>query len=66
MRTQALAAAGAATQPRHLGVDGGLIEEDEPPRLASQAWLARLDPVLPARGDVGPGALGGHQLFSYM
>jgi hypothetical protein len=59
-------AAGAAAPARHLGVDRGLIEEDEAAGHVPHAWLTPLDPEPAPAGDVGARELRGHQLFFYM
>jgi hypothetical protein len=57
---QPLTASGAAAQPCHRGVDGGLIEDNEAARLAPHARLASLEPLGAPRGDVGARKFGGH------
>ena len=53
----------AATQPHHLGGDGGLVDEHEPGRLIAHPPLARTDPATARLSHVGAFALRGHQGF---
>lgn len=62
---EALAAAGAAAQTGHLGVEARLINEHQPTRLAAHAGLALLDPDPALPGNVSACALRRHQLFFY-
>jgi len=58
--TQALALRSPAAQRGHVGLDPGLVDEDEPGRI--EAPLSRLPPPTPA-GDVGTGLFKGEQRF---
>ena len=62
-RRETTAAPGAASvTPRHLGVEAGLVDEDQPRTI--QRGL-RLAPTLPRGFDVGPLLLGGVDRFFY-
>ena len=55
---------GAATQPRHLGVDRCLVDEDQAMRLATHLLgPTPPDPGLPGLTDVLACAFRGHQRF---
>ena len=56
---------GAAAQPRHLGVDRCLIDEDQAMRLATHPWLPPPDPGLPGPTDGLARAFRCHQRFFY-
>lgn len=60
LRAQPFAARGAAAQPRHLGVDGSLVDEDQAMRLTPP------DPGLPGFTDVLAFAFRCQQRFFYM
>ena len=51
-----LPARGSGVRPRHIGLDPGLVDEDEV--LGVQAWLV-LAPCRPRSRDVRPVLLGG-------
>ena len=57
---QALASRSPAAQRRHVGLDPGLVDEDQPPRV--EAGLPG-SPTLPPAGNVGAGLLKGEQRF---
>jgi hypothetical protein len=61
--TTSSAAATAPTQPRHLGGDGRLIDEHQPPRLQAHARLTLVDPFTTSFTNLGACALRGHQSF---
>ena len=54
-RDHALASCSAAKQSGHVGLDPGLVDEDQPPRLQPGLLLA---PVSAGRGNVGAILLG--------
>src|SRR3982751_1268694 len=53
--TQALSAMAAPAQPRHLGVDRGLVDEHQACRLKPHAGLTPLDPLPSSLPDIGAG-----------
>ena len=57
---QALASRPPAVERCHVGLDPGLVDEDQPPRV--ETGLNR-PPSLPPTGDVGAGLLKGEQRF---
>ena len=57
---QALASRPPAAQRSHVGLDPGLVDEDQPPRI--EAGLPG-SPALPPAGNVGAGLLKGEQRF---
>ena len=57
---QRLALQPPASQRRHVGLDPGLVDEDQSTRI--EAGLPR-PPALPSAGDVGTGLLKGEQRF---
>src|SRR3954462_12952128 len=63
---QALSATAAPAQPRHLGVDRGLVDEHQACRLKPHAGLTPFDPLPSSLPDIGAFALRRHQLFFYM
>src|SRR5215217_5903597 len=62
-RAQALALARATAQARHLGVDEGLVEKDQPVRLLAHAGLTLARPDTTLVTNVGACALRGHLGF---
>ena len=62
---QPLAPARAPAQARHLGVDVGLIEKDQPVRLLAHARLAMGVPDPALIPHIGACALRRHQVFFY-
>ena len=57
---QTLTSLSPAAQRGHVGLDPGLIDEDQPPRVETCLQGA---PALPPAGDVGAGLLKGEQRF---
>ena len=57
---QALASRSPAASRSHVGLDPGLVDEDQPPRV--EAGLPG-SPTLPSAGNVGAGLLKGEQRF---
>ena len=57
---QALALRSPAAQRRHVGLDPGLVDEDQPARIETGLPGS---PALPPAGDVGAGLLKGEQRF---
>ena len=53
-------------QARHLGIDGGLVDEDQAARFASHPGLPAIDPDPAPLGNISACAFRGHQLFFYM
>ena len=64
-RAQALALARATAQARHLGVDEGLVEKDQPVRRLAHAGLTLACPDTTLVTNVGACALRGHLGFFY-
>ena len=62
---QALSATAAPTQPRHLRVNRGLVDEHQTCRLKPHAGLTLVDPLPSSLPDIGAFALRRHQLFFY-
>ena len=63
---QTLALRAAAPRPGHVGLDGGLIDEDQPVGRSLHRRQAVLYPVPAGAGDVRPALLVSHQRFFYM
>ncbi len=54
------------TQPRHLGIDGGLVDEHQAARFTSHPGLPAIDPDPAPLGNISACAFRCHQLFFYM
>lgn len=63
---QPLPTRAAAPQPDHLGVDRGLVDEDDAVRLEPHQGLAARDPELTLLSNVRACAFRCHQRFFYM